>query len=139
SLDERISTAGEPASVGEVVSAIRDLLHTCPTQPERMSVRAAEVTVEVVWPQGNSSAPDAVAAPPPADVRPDARYVRAPSVGTFYRAPSPGAEPFVKEGEVVRPGRQVAIVEAMKLMLPVEADQTGRVSRFLKDDGEPVE
>ena len=68
------------------------------------------------------------------------RYdVRAPSVGVFYRAPEPGAPPFVGEGDTVRPGQQVAIVEAMKLMLPVEADRAGRVVEVLKRDGEPVE
>lgn len=62
-----------------------------------------------------------------------------PSVGTFYRSPEPGAPPFVAEGDPVQAGQQIAIVEAMKLMLPVEAERSGRVSRVLKADGEPVE
>lgn len=65
--------------------------------------------------------------------------VCSPSVGTFYRAPEPGAPPFVAEGDPVQPGQQIAIVEAMKLMLPVEATRAGRVIRILKSDGEPVE
>jgi acetyl-CoA carboxylase biotin carboxyl carrier protein len=72
-------------------------------------------------------------------VQPAARYICAPSVGTFYRAPEPGAKLFVADGDLVRPGQQVAIVEAMKLMLPVDADEAGRVRRVLKQDGEPVE
>jgi len=65
--------------------------------------------------------------------------VIAPTVGVFYRAPSPGAAPFVEEGDTVAAGTQVGIVEAMKLMVPVEADRAGRVSKVLKSDGDPVE
>lgn len=66
-------------------------------------------------------------------------YVCAPTVGVFYRAPQPGAKPFVAEGDMVSASEQVAIVEAMKLFLPVEADQSGRVARFLVADGSSVE
>ncbi|SDD34427.1 acetyl-CoA carboxylase biotin carboxyl carrier protein [Actinokineospora iranica] len=61
------------------------------------------------------------------------------TVGVFYRAPEPGAAPFVVEGDVIAPGQQVAIVEAMKLMIPVEADRAGLVVEFLVPDGAPVE
>jgi acetyl-CoA carboxylase biotin carboxyl carrier protein len=57
----------------------------------------------------------------------------------FYRSPSPGAAAFVKEGDQVVPGQQVAIIEAMKLMLPVEADKPGRVVEVLVKDGASVE
>ena len=50
-------------------------------------------------------------------------YVCAAIVGTFYRGPEPGAAPFVSEGDMVRPGQQIAILEAMKMMMPVEADR----------------
>jgi acetyl-CoA carboxylase biotin carboxyl carrier protein len=70
--------------------------------------------------------------------RPDTYEVIAPSVGTFYRAPEPGGAPFVVVGDVVRPGQKIGIVEAMKLMMPVEADRAGRVSEVL-DDGVAVE
>jgi len=66
-------------------------------------------------------------------------YVCAPSVGTFYRSPEPGAAPFTAEGATVTAGQQVAIVEAMKLMLPVEADRPGRVVEVLIEDGQAVE
>jgi acetyl-CoA carboxylase biotin carboxyl carrier protein len=75
----------------------------------------------------------------PDDTEADAAYLSAPAVGVFYRAPEPGAEPFVAEGDTVSAGQQVAIVEAMKLMIPVEADQPGRIAKVLKDNGEPVE
>jgi acetyl-CoA carboxylase biotin carboxyl carrier protein len=60
-------------------------------------------------------------------------------VGVFYHAREPGAEPFVTVGSVVAAGQQVGIVEAMKLMIPVEASRGGRVTAILKANGEPVE
>lgn len=65
--------------------------------------------------------------------------VVSPMVGTFYRAPEPGASPFVAVGDLVEPGRVVGIVEAMKLMNEVTAGQAGRVLDVLVDDGQPVE
>jgi acetyl-CoA carboxylase biotin carboxyl carrier protein len=87
--------------------------------------------------RGRDAAPDGAA--PPADPAQTTHQVCAPSVGVFYRAPEPGAKPFVNEGDVIRPGQQVAIIEAMKLMLPVEAQRPGRVLEVLKADGAPVE
>ncbi|WP_372440701.1 acetyl-CoA carboxylase biotin carboxyl carrier protein [Nocardia acididurans] len=63
----------------------------------------------------------------------------AATVGVFYRAPEPGAKPFVDEGDAVTPGRQVAIVEAMKMMIPVEAERAGLVAEFLVPDATSVE
>ncbi|WP_460402934.1 acetyl-CoA carboxylase biotin carboxyl carrier protein, partial [Actinophytocola sediminis] len=65
--------------------------------------------------------------------------LNAATVGTFYRSPAPGAPPFVTEGDEVSPGQQVAIIEAMKLMLPVEAERGGRIAEVLVADGEGVE
>ncbi|EIV91658.1 biotin/lipoyl-containing protein [Frankia sp. QA3] len=62
-----------------------------------------------------------------------------PSVGMFYRAPEPGKAPFVAEGDTVRAGQQVAIVEAMKLMIPIEAELPGRVVRILVEDATAIE
>jgi acetyl-CoA carboxylase biotin carboxyl carrier protein len=66
-------------------------------------------------------------------------YVRAPMVGTFYHAPEPGAAPFVTVGDHVEAGQQVGIVEAMKLMNPVEAADSGRVIEVLVADAGRVE
>ncbi|MBM0277884.1 acetyl-CoA carboxylase biotin carboxyl carrier protein, partial [Micromonospora tarensis] len=57
----------------------------------------------------------------------------------FYRAPEPGAPPFVAVGDLVRPGQPIAIVEAMKLMNEVTAERAGRVVAVLVEDGQPVE
>ncbi|WP_026380915.1 acetyl-CoA carboxylase biotin carboxyl carrier protein [Afifella pfennigii] len=62
-----------------------------------------------------------------------------PMVGTAYRAPSPGARPFVEVGETVREGQTVLIVEAMKHMNEVAAPRSGRVTTILVEDGQPVE
>jgi acetyl-CoA carboxylase biotin carboxyl carrier protein len=65
--------------------------------------------------------------------------VESPMVGTFYRAPAPGAEPYVKEGDVIQKGTVVCIIEAMKLMNEIEAEVKGRVARILAENGQPVE
>jgi len=65
--------------------------------------------------------------------------IQAPLVGTFYRAGQPGAAPFVNEGDTVDAGQTVGIVEAMKLMNQVQADQGGKVSKILAEDGAWVE
>jgi len=65
--------------------------------------------------------------------------VRSPSVGAFYRAPRPDADPFVEVGDVVEAGQQVAVIESMKLFLPVNAEASGTVVEVLKENGEVVE
>ena len=60
-------------------------------------------------------------------------------VGTFYRAPAPGAEPYVKEGSLVQKGTVLCIIEAMKLMNEIEAEVKGRVARIPVENGQPVE
>ncbi|WP_456397121.1 acetyl-CoA carboxylase biotin carboxyl carrier protein [Desulfurobacterium sp.] len=65
--------------------------------------------------------------------------VRSPIVGTFYRAPSPGAEPFVKEGDFVEKGQTLCIIEALKVMNEIESDVSGRVVKILVENGKPVE
>ena len=65
--------------------------------------------------------------------------VVSPMVGTFYRSPEPDAEPFVKEEDQVSSGQQLCIVEAMKLMNPIQSELNGRVVAVLVEDGQPVE
>jgi oxaloacetate decarboxylase alpha subunit len=65
--------------------------------------------------------------------------VRSPIVGTFYRAPNPEAEPFVKAGDVVESGRVLCIIEAMKLMNEIEAEVSGEIVKVYVENGEPVE
>ena len=65
--------------------------------------------------------------------------VRAPMVGTFYLAPSPGAKHFVEEGQSVKSGDTLCIIEAMKLLNQIESDKTGTVKSILVENGQPVE
>jgi len=65
--------------------------------------------------------------------------VEAPMVGTFYRASAPEAAPYVQEGDVVKEGQVLCIIEAMKLMNEIEAKVAGRIARVLVDNGQPVE
>lgn len=65
--------------------------------------------------------------------------INSPMVGTFYRAPSPGAAPFVSVGQSVKAGDTVCIVEAMKLLNEIEADFDGVIEKILVENGDPVE
>ena len=74
----------------------------------------------------------------PAEPRPDTFVITAGMPGTFYRSPAPGQAPFVSEGDEVDDGRTLAIVEAMKMLNPVEADRAGRIARILVENGASV-
>ncbi len=65
--------------------------------------------------------------------------IKSPMVGTFYRAPSPDTDPYVRVGDVVEPGKVVCIVEAMKLMNELEAEVRGRIIEILVENAQPVE
>jgi len=65
--------------------------------------------------------------------------IKSPIVGTFYRAPAPDADPYVQEGQFVKKGDVVCIVEAMKLMNEIESEVSGRVVKALVDNAHPVE
>jgi len=121
-----------------------------PSRPRVVRVRAGDVSVELEWasegPAGTIVATEqqdvaSTAAPAgPAEADPPGRaYLTASTVGVFYRSPEPGAPPFVDVGDTVVKGQQVGIIEAMKLMIPVEADAAGCVVEVLVDDGAPVE
>lgn len=75
----------------------------------------------------------------PADALPAGHVVRSPMVGTFYRAPSPGAKTFVEVGQSVAVGDTLCIIEAMKLLNEIESDQGGVVKAILVENGQPVE
>jgi acetyl-CoA carboxylase biotin carboxyl carrier protein len=76
---------------------------------------------------------------PKADECPGCVEIRAPIVGTFYRAPAPDAPPYVKEGDRVEKGQVLCIIEAMKLMNEIESEVSGIVKKILVENGEPVE
>ena len=92
------------------------------------------------------AAAPAPAAAPASEAHPEApatdisgHAVKSPMVGTFYRAPSPGATPFVEVGQSVNVGDTLCIIEAMKLLNQIEADKAGTVKAILVENGQPVE
>ena len=84
-------------------------------------------------------APEVAPAPAPTPPQQTGTPLTSPMVGTFYRAPSPGADPFVKVGDTVKKGQVVCIIEAMKLLNEVEADMDGTVKEVCVENGQPVE
>jgi acetyl-CoA carboxylase biotin carboxyl carrier protein len=86
---------------------------------------------------GNAGA--AAAAATPAAVVPQGHVVTSPMVGSFYRAPSPGADAFVQVGDTVKEGQTLCIIEAMKLLNEIESDKSGIVKEILVENGQAVE
>jgi acetyl-CoA carboxylase biotin carboxyl carrier protein len=113
----------------------------------RLKKPSANVLVTAPPPPAEIIVPSAVVAPAAAEgggavnVRPseDLHLVKSPIVGTFYDAPSPGAESFVKIGSHVDVGQTLCIVEAMKLMNEIESELSGEVLRIFAENGQPVE
>jgi acetyl-CoA carboxylase biotin carboxyl carrier protein len=85
--------------------------------------------------------PAPIAAAPAAEVPAavEGHVVKSPMVGTFYRAASPGAKTFVEVGDRVNPGDTLCIIEAMKLLNEIEADQGGVIKEVYVENGQPVE
>jgi len=110
--------------------------------PSAQVAQTSGAAVPVAHPAALAS-PAAPATPAPAEAaeppQPEGHYVKAPMVGTFYRAASPEAAPFVQVGQSVRKGDTVCIIEAMKLMNEIEADADGTVKAILVENGQPVE
>jgi acetyl-CoA carboxylase biotin carboxyl carrier protein len=79
------------------------------------------------------------AAPAPAAEPPKGHSLKSPMVGTFYRAPSPGAPAFVEIGQSVSKGQTLCIIEAMKLLNEIESDAAGTIKAILVENGQPVE
>jgi len=84
-------------------------------------------------------APVAPFATPEAAPEPEGKVIKSPMVGTFYRAASPGAKPFVEVGDQIRIGNPACIIEAMKIMNEIESDCDGKVLRILCENGQAVE
>jgi acetyl-CoA carboxylase biotin carboxyl carrier protein len=150
--------SGSTEDTLEVIRRVVTTLMTdAPRHPTRLRVRAGQASVEMNW--------EVAAAGPPAAVPPDGttasrelatgesagpgtgddqageekHTLLADTLGTFYLSPEPGAAPFVVEGDHITAGQQIAIIEAMKLMIPVKADRGGRIVEILKPDATAVE
>jgi acetyl-CoA carboxylase biotin carboxyl carrier protein len=137
----------------QIITVLREHVHSLSERSSRapgaVRLSARGVELEMTWPDAppphayeepRTSAPEPAQAAAQAETAEPVTFVlRAETVGVFYRAPEPGAKPFVSEGDAVQQGTQIAIVEAMKLMIPVEADRDGTVLEVLVADGESVE
>lgn len=115
------------------------------------SVRISRQMAVAAAPQMMASAPAQFAQPaapvasvaaatePAESTVPSGHQVKSPMVGTFYRAPSPGAAVFTDVGKTVNAGDTLCIIEAMKILNPIEADKSGVVKAILVENGQPVE
>src|SRR5437879_6168866 len=133
--------------LGDVCHHAGQLISAASARLARLTIRAGDIEVDLEWPppaprtaESSPALPAAAEPEPGAAAEPRSlHYVRAETVGTFYCAPEPGADPFVSVGDEVQAGQQVAILEVMKLMTPVAADRAGCVVDVLVGDGTSVE
>jgi len=109
----------------------------------RISRQSSAVTymapAQAAAPAPTAAAAAVVAAAESEPEEPSGHLLRSPMVGTFYRAPSPGAKPFAEEGQRVKVGDTLCIIEAMKILNQIECDKSGVIKKVLVDNGQPVE
>jgi acetyl-CoA carboxylase biotin carboxyl carrier protein len=140
--------------IGQLVKTLRDTPELGAIEVRRgllglwSSVRVSRVgysagnqrSVVVAAPAAAAPAAPAPSAPSPAAAPPSALLeIKSPMVGTFYKAPEPGAEAYVKVGVRVVPGQVVCIIEAMKIMNEIEAEVQGAVREVCVENAQPVE
>ena len=116
----------------ESVRITRGSTNQVVVQSPQLSAPQAIVTTQPATPTATEDSPKATATPA-------GHQVKSPMVGTFYRSPSPDAAAFIEVGSEVKQGDTLCIVEAMKMMNPIEADASGKVLAILVDDSDPVE
>ena len=127
-------------------SGIAELEITEGEEKVRISKGVAGAPMMMAAPQMMHMPPPLSAPPPPTaaavhavPAEPEGHVVRSPMVGTFYRSPSPGAKSFTEVGQSVSAGDTLCIIEAMKLLNEIEADQGGVIKAILVENGQPVE
>jgi len=118
--------------ITEAEGKVRIVKAGAPTMVQAPAVMAAPM---VAMPAPTAAPAAAPAAAPEAE----AKVIKSPMVGTFYRSASPGAKPFADVGTVVKEGDPVCIIEAMKIMNEIEADLGGTIARILCENGQAVE
>jgi len=111
--------------------------------PQMVMPQASYVTMAAPPPPNPTAASKEInisaSAAPAAEPEEHLHIVRSPIVGTFYEAPSPGAPPFVKVGDMLEVGQVLCIVEAMKLLNEIECDAAGELVKKLVTNGQPIE
>ncbi|WP_241176156.1 biotin/lipoyl-containing protein [Modestobacter sp. KNN46-3] len=154
-LAQRAEVTGPPAGEDDEVRSLREdvlqLARALPGDLRRLTVRNGDSSIEIEWATEDRPPADGAGVPGPrgltlaadpasdAEVPADLTAVHAPLVGTFYAAPAPEAGPFVRVGDEVEAGQTLGIVEAMKLMNPIVADEAGVVAEVVVGDAESVE
>jgi acetyl-CoA carboxylase biotin carboxyl carrier protein len=101
-------------------------------------VATVPLTKVVTEPQPAAAEPKATATEETEEEE-NLHYVTSPIVGTFYRAPSPDSDPYIKVGDFIEKGQVLCIVEAMKLMNEIESDASGTIVKVYQENAEPVE
>lgn len=107
--------------------------------PAPVMMPAQEYAMPAAAPAPAPAAPVATESAAPAAEPASGHEVKAPMVGTYYSAPSPGAAPFIEVGQHVNKGDTICIIEAMKLLNQIEADVSGTVKAICVENGEPLE
>jgi acetyl-CoA carboxylase biotin carboxyl carrier protein len=100
---------------------------------------ATATVTQVAVPAATPAGAHAQTATEPVPAAPEGHVLKSPMVGTYYRAPTPGAKAFVEVGQSVTEGDTVCIIEAMKLLNEIEADRSGVIKAILVENGQPVE
>lgn len=115
------------------------MMHSPPPPPPPVMPAATPAASAAAPAAASSPSPSAISPSPPSkSVKSSLPPLKCPMAGTFYRSPAPGEPSFVKVGDKVQKGQVVCIIEAMKLMNEIEADQTGTIVEILAEDGKPV-
>jgi acetyl-CoA carboxylase biotin carboxyl carrier protein len=140
--DSNMADMGGPEGVAKLVRSLAEIMRDGEVEKldlavgslsirmrggKKYRVRSDHVDVEVSG---------AGAKPAPSDPE---HIITAPMIGTYYSAPSPGARPFVDVGDVIKAGQVIGIIEAMKIMNEILADESGEVTAILATNGQPVE
>ncbi len=107
--------------------------------PQVLSPQPITVSPRPAGGTAGSAKPAPAAPPVPEAPKVEYHKIVSPMAGTFYRAPSPSAPPYVKEGDLVKAGQPVCIIEAMKLMNEIKADKGGKIIKVPVDNAQPVE
>jgi acetyl-CoA carboxylase biotin carboxyl carrier protein len=133
----------DPQALTDLVRQLGSLLSELGLS--EIEVNQGETRIRLSRTPGASTSPVAVttSSPPPPHVADALSFagitIESPMVGTFYRASSPTAEPYVSEGDLVKEGQILCIIEAMKLMNEIETRAAGRIAKILVDNGQAVE
>jgi acetyl-CoA carboxylase biotin carboxyl carrier protein len=132
-LIDRVSESNiSELEIAEADGKVRIVKASSPAAPA--ATPAAQFAAAAVAPSVERAPPEPT---PPAE--PTGHVVKSPMVGTFYRSASPGSEPFIELGSIVKVGDPICIIEAMKIMNEIEADAAGTIREILCENGQAVE